>query len=635
MLEAMRRHARSWAIKAILYTLIAIFVVWGVSYSYFTRVKAVAVVNGSQILSVDIDEQAREIQQRIQNQYGPDAAEMLTHFNVRQQAVDALIDQRLIVDEAKRLGIQISDAALQDAIAHQSAFQVNGEFNFAAYRQVLRDNGFTPPQFENRTRTEMIMQTLQRMVAESVQVSDAGPRDVFDRHNAHLSLAWAEGPYSAFLAGVKPTDKQIAAFYADNRESFREPERIVADFIRYDPDSLAASVQPSDKEINDYYERNRDTVFTHPDEVSAHHILIHVASGDSAAQKAAAKAKAEAILAQLKAGANFEQLAKKDSDDPGTRDKGGDLGYFQRGQLVKPFEDAAFQMRPGEMTIVETQFGYHIIRVDDVKPAHIDTLEQARAQIVETLRHRAGADLARGAVDQDLSAVLGGESLKDVAAKRKLAMVETPPFAAGDSVAGLDDPQVVQDAFKLGPGETRVLNGRSASYLVKLVARTPSYIPALKDIQGKVVAALARQTAESLAQQQAESILKQIKSPGDFANVALANKLRVQSSGDFSRADNTVPGIGEMPEVTDAAALVPNFPAMLDHPFTREGNSYIFEVVSRRYPTDNEWQAGRAAFMSGFVQDRELDAWSGFVQALRSRARIEVHPDLIGGPAGA
>ena len=287
------------------------------------------------------------------------------------------------------------------------------------------------------------------------------------------------------------------------------------------------------------------------------------------------------------------------------------------------------------MTIVETQFGFHIIRVDDVKPAHIDTLEEARPQIIATLRHRAGADLARGAVDQDLSAVLGGGSLKDVAAKRKLPMVESPPFAENDNVAGLDDPQVVQEAFRLGPGETRVLNGRSTIYLVKLVKRVPSYVPALKDIQGKVEAALARNTAESLAQEKAESLLKQIKSPTDFDNAAMANKYRVQTSGDFSRADNTVPGVGEMPEVTDAAALVPSVPAMLAHPFSREGNSYIFEVTSRRPPTEQEWQEGRAAFIGGFVQDRQLDAWNGFMQALRSRAQIEVHPDLIGGPAGA
>jgi len=294
-------------------------------------------------------------------------------------------------DEANRLGLKISDAALEQMIEAQTAFQVDGHFDFAIYQTALRSENMRPADFESELRLEMLQQLMQRMVTETVEVSDAEARQIYDQLNLKLAISYVEIPYKNFESAITPTDKQIAAFYQDHREQFREPERVSLDFVRYDPEKLAAKVNPSDKEIQNYYNRQRDSAFTHPEQVRARHILIAVAADATPAQKAAAKAKADDLRKQLTAGADFAKLAKQYSGDPGTRNNGGDLGYFSQNEMVKPFADAAFRMKAGEMTVVQTQFGYHVIKVEDHKLAHIATLEEARGQIVDCLLYTSDA----------------------------------------------------------------------------------------------------------------------------------------------------------------------------------------------------------------------------------------------------
>jgi peptidyl-prolyl cis-trans isomerase D len=630
MLDMIRRHAYSWTTRAVVILLIAVFAFWGVGTGLFSRVKPVATVDGHRILTKDLDQQAEHLRRRIQQAYGAQAAQALAHFNVREEALGQLIDQQLVLEEARRLGLRISNADLERAISSQRAFQVNGQFNFRAYREVLRANGLRPAEFESDIRLQLLQEMMQRMVGAGVEVSDAEARHVYNQLNLNLAMLYVEIPYSGFVAEMAPTDKQIDAYYQSHREQFRDPARIKMDFIRYDPRQMAADYQPSEKETEAYYQRNRDRLFTHPEEIRARHILIAVAPDATPQQQAAAKAKAENILKQLKAGASFAKLAKKYSADPGTKGSGGELGYFTEDQMVKPFAQAAFEMRPGEMRVVKTQFGFHVIEVEDHKLAHIDTLKEARPQIVEALRDRAGADAANRAIEEDLAAVLNGKKLAELAKKRGLSLVSTPFLAMGEQTPEVNDPSLIQKAFKLDLNQVRVINGRKASYLVKVVARRPSYVPKLADIKAKVRTALVQQMAMAKANSRAAAFIKQVKTPADFAQAAAAAKLQVHPTGDFSRADGSIPDIGPFPEAIQAAALAPAVPHVIGRPLALDGNAYVFEVRKRGVPDDAQWKQAKRDFITSLRNQRQLQAWASFVRALRDRAQIVVHPDLIG-----
>jgi peptidyl-prolyl cis-trans isomerase D len=630
MLDKMRRHAGSWIIKAVLWLLIAVFIFWGVGTGLFSQVHPVATVDGKRILPDELQRETDQLRRTLQHIYGQNAAELFRNINLRQRALENIIEERLVAQEARRLGINVSRAALQKRIASQRAFQIDGQFDFRQYEAVLRDNNMAPSDYEAEMRAALTQQALQQMLDQGVQVSEGEVRQAYDLKNEKLSLAYVVVSHASFTARISPTEKQLEAFYNQHRELFREPERVKISYIHYDPMALSAKTPPTEKEVEEYYRRNLKTRFTHPDEARASHILIRVPSGAGAPEEAVAKAKAEAILAKLKSGADFAKLARKYSEDPGTQLKGGDLGTFARGTMVKPFEDAVFSMKPGEVRVVETQFGFHVVKLDAFIPAHTDKFAQVKDKIIETLRQQSGTRIAREALDQDVAAALAGDSLEEIAKKRGLEVVNTPAFSRADATAVMQNPRIAEAAFKLDVGQVRAVTGGGAPYLVKLVSRDPSRIPPFKDIEAKVREASVNATAVSDALAQARKLLDQIKDPKDFDQVARANKLTVHTTEPFERSDRSVPGIGYLPEVADAAATLPKVPGVIGRVIENKGDAYLFEVLARTAPTEDQWKGDQASFTQQFLRQRRAEAWSQFVNALKSRARITVDTNQLG-----
>jgi peptidyl-prolyl cis-trans isomerase D len=632
MLEGIRRYQYSWQVQVTFAFLALTMAFWGFGGGgLFNTVHPIATVNGQQILGDQVDREATQIRQTVQQIYGANAQTVLKTINVRQEAVERLIENHLVDEEARHLGISISDQALQDKIAKEPVFQRDGQFDFDTYQDVLRSNNLQPSEYENAERSRMIADTLRRMIDHGVQVSDDETRHAYNLANEKIGLRYIEIPFSDFTAKISPTESQIADYYKKNQEQFREPERIKLTYVHYEPKALAANYTPTDKEIEDYYKRNADTRFKHQDEVHARHILIAVPAGASDQEKAVAKAKALDVLKQAQAnGADFAKLAAKYSDDPSNKLEGGDLGTFGRGQMVKPFEDAVFAMKPGQVSLVETRFGYHVVKLEDLKLAHTDTLAEAKPKIIDELRTQAGAKLGRAAAQEDMTAALAGAKLEDLAKKRGIAAVETPLFAQGEPAGGIEqDRELIESAFKSEVGQVSLVPEKGAPYVIKLLTRQPSRIPALKEIETQVRDALIRSTAQADASRQAEKVLATIKSPADFDQAAASNKLAIKNVDPFVRADRSVPGIGQFPEVTDAAAAVPTIPGVIDRVMESAGNAYLFEVISRTEPTDAEWKSAQKAFMQEYVDQRRAQAWTRFLDQLKDQAKINIDSDQL------
>ncbi|MFZ0244292.1 MAG: SurA N-terminal domain-containing protein [Candidatus Binatus sp.] len=631
MLEGIRRYQYSWQVQVTFAFLALIMAFWGFGGGgLFNTVHPIATVDGRQILGDQVDREATQIRQVIQQMYGANAQAVLKSINVRQEAVDRLIEQQLIGKEARHLGISISDVALQDKIAKETVFQRDGQFDFDTYQDVLRNNNLQPSEYETAERDRMIADTLRSMIDTGVQVSDDEARHAYNLRNERIGLRYVEIPFSDFTAKVSPTESQIADYYKKNAEQFREPERVKLVYVHYEPLALAAKYTPPDKEIQSYYNQNAKTRFTHLEQVHARHILIAVPAGATDQEKAAAKSKALEVLKQAQAGGDFAKLAAKYSDDPSNKLQGGDLGTFGRGQMIKPFEDAVFAMQPGQITMVETQYGFHIVKLEELSRAHSDTLAEVKPKIIDELRTQAGAKLGRTAAQEDLTAALAGASLQEIAKKRGIDAVETPLFAQGEPAGGAErDRELMEAAFKLEAGQVALVPEKGAPYVIKLLAKQPSRIPALKEIEAQVREALIRSTAEADASQQAQKILATIKSPADFDKAAAANKLAIKNVDPFLRADRSVPGIGEFPEVTDAAAVVPAIPGVIDRAMENGGNSYLFEVASRAEPPDEEWKSAQKAFMQEYVEQRRAQAWTRFLDQLKEQAKIQIDSEQL------
>jgi peptidyl-prolyl cis-trans isomerase D len=632
MLEGIRRYQYSWQVQVTFAFLALIMAFWGFGGGgLFSTIHPVATVNGRQILGDQVDREATQLRQTLQQVYGANAPAILKSINIRQEAVERLIEQQLIGEEARHLGVSISDEALQEKIAKEPAFQRDGQFDFATYQDLLRNNNLQPSEYETGERDRMIADTIRNMIDSGLQASDDEARHAYNLRNERIGLRYAEIPFSDFTAKILPTESQIADYYNKNAEQFRAPERVKLRYVHYEALALAAKYTPPGKEIQGYYDRNAKTRFTHPDQVHARHILIEVPAGATDKEKAAAKTKALDVLKQAKSGGDFAKLAAKYSDDPSNKLQGGDLGTFGRGLMVKPFEDAAFAMKPGEIAMVETRFGFHVVKLEESKPAHTDTLAEATPKIIDELRTQAGAKLGRAAAQEDLTAALVGASLEELAKKRGIDAVETPLFAQGEPAGGAErDRELMEAAFKLEAGQVALVPEKGAPYVVKLLAKEPSRIPALKEVEPRVREALIRSTAEAEASQQAQKILATIKSPADFDKAAAANKLAIKDVDPFLRADRTVPGIGEFPEATDAAAVVPAIPGVIDRVMQNGGNSYLLEVASRAEPTDDEWKGAQKSFMREYVDQHRAQAWTRFLDQLKDQARIQIDTDQLG-----
>jgi peptidyl-prolyl cis-trans isomerase D len=643
MFEAIRKFQYSWTIRALLLLLGGLMTVFfGSVGAYLARVKPIATIDChsflfvqlpgcQQILSDDIDREANNIRNAIANRYGKDAPAVLKGMNVRASAVERLIMTRLVDNEAHRLGLSIDDDQLEKTIDTQEAFQTDGQFDVRRYRAILAENNLEPSVYESETREAMLSDAMQTMVTSTVAVSNEEARRAYDDFAGKIGLAYVKVPYSGFEAGITPSDQEIAKFYNDHKDLFREPEQIKITFVRYDPTALAGSYSPSEPEIQDYYEQNLKTEFTHPAQARARHILIGVTPGASAAENSAAKAKANAILAKVKAGGDFAALAKQNSEDPGTRDKGGELGFFGRGELVKPFEEVAFTLKPGEYGVAESEYGFHVIQVEESKPEHIDTPEEARPKVIAALKRKNGVEFAKNYLQQDLTATLTGHSIDEVARKRGLTAVETPFVIAKEPIHGAEDyPQFSAEVFKLKDGEVRALTDGPEPYLVKLIARVPSRIPTLDQSKDLARKAFIRIEAERKAREQAQAMLKQIKTPADLAAVAAQNHLSVAQTGDFAKASRAVPGIGEVPGLAAAAAALPKLPGVIDQVLENDGNPFIFELTSRTPPDPADWKIQGPAFTDRLLQQRRAATWIDFVNGLKSRADIVIHTDLIG-----
>lgn len=646
MFSAFRRHNYSLATRVMIIGLCTVFALFfgGLgAATYLSQPNAVASIDCytyfhlftlpgcTNIMPDQIDQEAAKIRRVVQNSRGADAAQLLQGVNLREMAVESLVVQTLIEREAHRLGLTASDDDLARAIESQTVFQVDGRFDPDRYRTILRDNDLLPAVFEADTRAKILSDSLRQLVMASVQASPAEARADFDRFGEKVALAYVAFPYANFTASEPPTEAEVARFYKDNPEAFREPERLKISFIRYDPAALATNAPPTDDAIQEYFEQNLKTLFTHPGQVHARHILIRVAPDASPAQKAAAQRRAEDLLAQVKAGKSLTELAREYSDDPGSKENGGDLGMVGRGELVKPFEDVAFKLKPGELGIAETQFGFHVIQVLAVKDAKVDSIDEARPQIIAALKRKQGEDAAHLALEQDVAAAGEGRGIQDIAKRRGLAAVQTPYFAEDDPIKGAEDnPKLQKEVFAMKPGEIHPVTGGPVPYLVKVIDRKAARIPPLNEIRDRVAQTVVRIHAEAKASQVATVILKQIKSPEAFDAVAAQNHLEVKSTGEFVRTSQEVPGLGPFPQLGRTAGALAAVPGVIDHVMANGGNAYIVKVLSRTLPGDADWKPVAAQFTERFAQQEQQTAWSNFVNALKRKAQIEVHSELLG-----
>jgi peptidyl-prolyl cis-trans isomerase D len=389
MLDRMRRH-QSW-LKWILFIVVVAFIF--IYVPQFLRPAGQGAMTTDTLASVDgrkitvgtyqrvYNNQIQQLRQAYGDQFND---QMIQQLGLPQRLLQQLIDEEAVLSEADRLGIRISDEELRQRILSIPVFQVNGAFvGQARYEQFLRSQRppISPDQFEADVRRQMTTEKMQSLLTGWVQVDPAEVEREYRKRNEKVKLDLAIFTADKFKNTIQPTDAEIKAQFQADPEKYRMPEKRRVKYLAVDSNSLKNRVSATQQEIQALYEKNK-SMFSTPEQVRASHILLKTEGKD----KAAVKKQAEAVLAKVKAGGDFAALAKEYSEDS-SKDKGGDLDYFGRGRMVKEFEDAAFALQVGQTSgLVESQFGFHIIKLTDHKPALTRTFEQVRGQLEDQIK---------------------------------------------------------------------------------------------------------------------------------------------------------------------------------------------------------------------------------------------------------
>ncbi len=627
MYDLIYKHKR--IVQVILALITLPFAFFGVDY-YFRQSGGsgtIATVGDSKVTQAEFDEALREQQDRMRQTLGRNYDPSLFDTpEARYALVDQLVNQRLLENRARADRLRVTDPQLYEFIAQLQPFQVDGKFSPERYRQLLQAQGMSPPQFEQRVRGELILAPLQEPLVNGNIVARTSTERYLSLLEQQREVAIATIDTEPYMKSVKVDDAQVKAYYEQNPTAFQTPEQAKVEYVMLTLDALAPRIKVDPAEVKAAYDANARQYAT-SEERQAAHILIAVKPDAKDDDKAAAKKKAEALLAQAKANpAKFAELAKANSQDPGSAQQGGDLGSFGRGSMVKAFEDAVFAAKAGDIVgPVETDFGYHIIKVTGVTPSRVQSFDDVKGQIeADVKRQKAAQTLASDAEKFQNLVYEQAESLEPVAKALGLK-VETTPLTGRPQIQaiGLGNPKFVQALFSPESVQTkRNSEAIEVAPNVLIAGRIVEYKPAaprpLADVAGDIRRQLMQKAASELAQKAGAEKLSLLQSGKADGAAGLSFGKAVTVNRNQAQADLPPAALAKVFQA-DPAKLPVYVSAVND-----AGGYSIYKVVKViDAPAPDAGKLGMASTRVGSEMGREL--MTAYLASLKAGAEVKLN----------
>jgi peptidyl-prolyl cis-trans isomerase D len=470
----------------------------------------------------------------------------------------------------------------------------------------------------------MMIDKLRAALTDWMAVSEADLEREYRLRNEKVKLQMVALTADRFVDQVSVTDADVAAFFESRAAEYRFGEQRKVRMLLLDRDQQRAKVTVAPADVQRYYTQNMQQYQT-PEQIRASHILFQTAGKD----EAAVRKQAEDVLAQARAGADFAQLATKYSEDEGSKAKGGDLDYFGRGRMVAEFETAAFAMQPGQISdLVKSQFGFHIIRLVDKRPATTTALDAVRAQITDTLAWER-VDAQINALAAQLADRIDDPSdLDTVARENGLTVVESGFFQRGDPVPGLGAaPQVSAGAFTLADGAVSdAISSPRGPVFIAVSGKLDPYVPKLDEVKDRVRDDLIQNRAAELSRQRASAIASALKSAGDFAAAAKTQGLEARDTELITR-ESALPDVGVSPEVDAVAFTLPV--GGVSDPITTPEGTVVIRVAERDEVTADEFTVAKEAFRAELLAERRNQFFSAYMTKAKERMNIEIRSDVV------
>ena len=633
MLQRIHDSLGKWIIVIILGLIALSFVFWNIDPGMTGVTTFAAKVNGEEIPLLEFERALQDRQNQYQQIYRTELPEEVRR-ELRRAVIEDLVQDAALRQRVEKQGYRASNARVTEAVRDVAAFQIDGQFSIDSYRALLANRGYTPAGFEALQREALAVGDLQNGVAESSFLTPAEFRRYIELYNQEREVAYALFELDAFSANVTIDDAAIASRYENNQASYQTPETVDLEYIELALADIAANVEVTDEQLRAVYEQERER-FELAEQRRARHILIEVAEG----QEDAARSMAESILARVRGGEDFAAVAAEVSADAGTKAQGGDLGWIGRGTLAGPFEDALFMMQAGEISEpVRSEFGFHIIRLDEVRAGEVQPFESVREELASETKTREAEsefyDLANKLEEETFDAY---DDLAPVAAASGLPIKTLMGFPrTGDPAVFDNSAAVVQAAF----AEEIVDSGRNSELVqlaedhVLVLRVVEHHLPATKpldEVREQIRAELVRERAQELAEEAARAFLADVEQGGDPAERAAARGGAWNPAAWITRTDAAVPtevlsAAFGMPK-TDAAAPQREIVALANG-----GQAVVVLMGVEAGKPESLTEAEREQRRAQLADQAARAELTGYAGNIRASADVRIPDDLLNPP---
>jgi len=586
-----------------------------------------ATVNGDAISYEQYQKTYEFMLNQLQKQYKGDLTPAkLKELDLKKAALDKLINQTLLLQEADKLNLQVTDEDIKSDIESVEFFKEDGKFNKRRYLMVLENNRLTPKEFEVSRRQDLLLSMVENAIKANAQVPEEEIRKEFEEMNTKLEVDFAAFRASAFESDVQSGEQDLKDFYEAEKESFRIPEKLSAKYILFTPEAFRDSVTVTESEIQQEFNWRADE-FAVKEAVHARHILFRLPPGAKPEDEQAIKARAEEVRAKIVEGSNFADLAKEYSEDPGSKINGGDLGFFEKGKMVPQFEEAAFALKPKTVSEpVKTPFGYHLIYVEERREARESKLEDVKGQIEAEIKNRKALEEAYYAaknVWMDLED--GAETWEKLAATHTVK--KTQAIEEGGIAADTAKPKEFANAlFGLTPEDKGALiETDKGTYLLAVDVSTPSTIPPLEEVKDKVEAKYRSVTAKNMAQKKANDFLAEARSTS-WDDAIKSFGLEPQSSGKFAKKGGAIPKIGWAPEFKEKITALKEVGDIVDEPHESESNNtfYVVKLAGVTQPDESLFDKQKEQIKDNLLRKAQEDYFKQHLEDLKENADLEI-----------
>jgi peptidyl-prolyl cis-trans isomerase D len=629
MLASMRKHATSWLIKVALFAIVIVFIFWG-GYSY-TEKKAsrVAVVNGSYIGIREYQSMYNNLLEQMRRQFGGQfSSELLETLNLKGQALDRLINRRLILAEAGMLKFDVSQEELQNAIISYPAFQTNGRFDPLRYQQALRYSRLTPQEFEASQREDLLINKVEQFITRGTKVLESEMLSFFHHTRDRVNLAYVQIDPNDFKNQVKVDEEAVRDYFDKHRENYRVADKRNILYVRFVPRDYLAEVEVTDQEMEEFYQLHQDD-YREPKKVHARHILFRISEKAKTAEIQEILDRANKVLDLARKGDNFAELARKYSEDS-TAAKGGDLGYFKSDDMVKPFADSAFSLKKGEISdLVRTRFGIHIIQVEDIKEESVQPLAQVKGDVLKSLQGERGGEIALQRAESFIDRSRALDDLQKAAAEAGLEVKESGLFAAEESIPQLGrHPEINEIIFSLRLREVSpVLRVGDDQVVTQLVEIQDSRLEEFAEAQEKVQEDWITEQSKVLARKQAQEWLETARQEQNLAEVARRNKLKLNKTGLFTTISPSRPLGNQRDLVITAFSLTPEQPVPSEV-YEVDGTFIILQLQDSQPASENGFQKEKDSLAKQLLQVKKEQTFSRWINGRRQQADIRMLQEL-------